>query len=376
MSRELKFDESWTPLSQFPVRELNEQSPQCCWIALDFSAKEFCLTILIWDAQKRDVTECERKTGKWKDFWRVLSTLDLGRLKHWLIGWGVSYALDRADFIGALDRGEVVLPCKKHSDDKNKHTGSLIMSGNIFEVDSVCGRNKIKLIDFANFGVDRPAVQSSAADNIHCLAAVALSSYLAACSTCGITVNRTTAAQVGWVKARQTLSVARPCCNLDFASRELERAAYHGGRCEAFRLGVIPGTTYSLDVQACYATICRDERLPFVCVAEYLAGCDPERIDPDGDDHWIADVVIRTDKADYPLRWMGTPIFPVGQFRTALPWPELRRAVKSRSVVRVLRGAVRSCPGASGVRRVVSGLAAQGRQAKRRHRLRLAQGDV
>ena len=165
--------------------------------------------------------------------------------------------------------------------------------------------------------------------------------------------------------------------NLDFASRELERAAYHGGRCEAFRLGVIPGTTYSLDVRACYATICRDERLPFVCVAEYLAGCDPERIDPDGDDHWIADVVIRTDKADYPLRWMGTPIFPVGQFRTALPWPELRRAVKSRSVVRVLRAArYEAAPVLRAYAEWYLHARAQGRQARRRHRLGLAQGDV
>ena len=64
MGRELKFDESWMPLSQFPMRELNDQSPQCCWIALDFWAKEFRLTVLIWDAQKHRMTECECKIGE------------------------------------------------------------------------------------------------------------------------------------------------------------------------------------------------------------------------------------------------------------------------------------------------------------------------
>ena len=159
------------------------------------------------------------------------------------------------------------------------------------------------------------------------LAVTALRDYLLAAHAAGIRVNRTTAAQLGWAHARSGYLAGELFVNADPESRRLERFAYHGGRCEAFRLGEIPGTTYSLDVRACYATICLDERLPCQQLEEYRAGCAAEQIDTAGPDHWIADVIVQTDEADYPLRWHGSPIFPVGQFRTALPWPELRHAL-------------------------------------------------
>ena len=312
---------------------------QSRWMVLACADKSFALSALIWGDGDVTATQTIAYDRPYSDLWRVLRDAPLDAGKYWLVGWRVRYALDRADFLGALERGEVRLPVACKGKNAGKHTGRVSMSSRILEVDIECGTHSIKLLDWGNYGVMHAPYADAQDSVVLSIAVTALRDYLLAAHAAGIRVNRTTAAQLGWAHARSGYLAGELFVNADPEARRLERLAYHGGRCEAFRLGEIPGTTYSLDVRACYATICLDERLPCQQLEEYRAGCAAEQIDTAGPDHWIADVIVQTDEADYPLRWHGSPIFPVGQFRTALPWPELRHALLRCRVVKVLRAA-------------------------------------
>jgi len=337
--RELTYGEAWIPSSQRSLRTPKGERTQERWIVAVFSDHSYHLAA--YQVIDGVMGECEGSTEAdgYGTLWADLSTLATDGRKWWLIGWRINYALQRANFTAALESGLVKLPIVKSGKNKGKHSGKLSLSGRVFEVDVECGKNKIKLLDWSNFGVRFPDGADGVCGINPELAAKILRDFLESCRSTGIDVCKCSAAQLGWYHFRANHQRVALSVNLDPISRALERAAYHGGRNEAFRLGDIPGVTYSLDVASCYATICRDELLPCRLLEEYPMGLDVDKIDQAGADHWIAEVVLRTDEADYPLRWERTPIFPVGQFRTALPWPELRHALLRGRVVRVLRAA-------------------------------------
>jgi hypothetical protein len=333
------YGDSQAPHRLVSLRRPKGEQTQEWWIAAAFRDKDCTLISCRLDGSGL-LAEIDMRTFMaYPDLWTALATFDLRGSKAWLIGWRVRHSLDAADFIGALAKGEIALPKIKAGKNKGKHGGKLTVSRRIMEVDVVCGKNKIKLLDFGNFGVLPECYVDKLEDVTGEIAAVALRDYLESMDAIGVQVSKTTAAQVGWNHFRVHHQQHELAVNLDTAARRLERAAYHGGRCECFRVGEIPGTTYSLDVRSCYATICRDELLPVRLIEEYRRGLDTDRIDVAGSDHWIADVVVSTDEVDYPLQWEGSPIFPVGTFRTALPWPELKHALRRGRVLKVLRAA-------------------------------------
>lgn len=337
--RELTYNESSRPHHQFPLREPKGKPTQERWIVAAWGKETFCLTMCWW--QDGELLGGTAYTGEcpYSMLWEVLAGIPCGVVKWWLIGHGTGYALDRANFTDALERGDVSLPKIAKGNNKGKHGGKLTLSRRITEVDIVCGKNKIKMLDWCNFAVESTSYSTITNEQYLQICIEKLREYLTITARLGVQVCKTTAAQLGWNKARADCLKHRLHINLDPACRALERRAYHAGRNECFALGRVRGTAFSLDVKSCYATICLDEALPIRMVEDYRHGCDIDKIDPSGDDHWIADVVVRTEMPDYPLRWQGTPIYPVGQFRTALPWPELARALRRSEILTVLRAA-------------------------------------
>lgn len=114
---------------------------------------------------------------------------------------------------------------------------------------------------------------------------------------------------------------------------KLERAAYYGGRCEAFHIGEVRGPVYHMDIKAMYPYLCWSNDLParlIGCWKSPLAAgrkLDMER------HNVIADVTIRTDEADYPVRHEGQTVWPVGSFRTSLCGPELQLAEAEQAIL-------------------------------------------
>jgi hypothetical protein len=337
--RELTYNESSRPHHQFPLREPKGKPTQERWIVAAWGKHSFCLGQRIWVDVSLERSGEDVFGLPYSDLWSVLSMLLCGPHKHWLIGHGTGYALDRANFTDALERGDMCLPKIAKGKNKGKHGGKLTLSRRITEVDLCCGKNKIKFLDWQNFAVQPPTLTAGEATPSLHSCCEQLQTFLMTQSQLRVEANKTTAAQLGWSKARTTEGVSRLFVNLDPLCRALERRAYHAGRNECFSLGRIPGTTFSLDVKSCYANICLSENLPIRMIEEYRHGCDLDKIDANGPDHWIADVVVKTETPDYPLAWEGTPIYPVGQFRTSLPWPELQSVIKNCRLVRVLRAA-------------------------------------
>jgi hypothetical protein len=133
--------------------------------------------------------------------------------------------------------------------------------------------------------------------------------------------------------------------------RELERASWYGGRCEANELGLIKEERWNMDVKSQYASYGLTKKFP------------TRLIDYNFEEEWksgnkniyiikkyldcglqvIAKVEICTNIPSYPLRHNILTIFPVGNFITVLASPELNFAITNCHVVRVFEFAVYSC---------------------------------
>ena len=334
-SRELTFGDQVNPIHQFPLRTPKGEVGQTAWLLGVFCDKYFSLTSIFDVNEIPDTAGVVWESLPYSDLWAALGRLAKCPKKVWLIGWRLGFALDAADFCGALERGEVRLPTIKSGKNKGKHGGRLTLNGRVVEVDVECGPNKIKLLDWANFGVRPPAPCGGVGNVFLGYAITAFAEFRDLMNAVGVKINKSTSAQLGWAHARRTTDLRLLSANRDGRTRAMERRAYFGGRCEAKRLGDIPGTTYSLDVHSCYATICRDELLPARLIEEYPCGIEVERIEPCDYEQWIADCVVSTDSADYPLRWQGSTVYPVGKFATSLAWPELQHALARGRVLSV-----------------------------------------
>lgn len=108
----------------------------------------------------------------------------------------------------------------------------------------------------------------------------------------------------------------------------LERDAYYGGRCEAFRLGIIPSPPFlMLDVNSLYPAVMRREGYP---TSIYAGHPHPTR-----EALWkalqnycvVARVLLRTDSPLYPVRRNGRIVYPVGEFWTTLCTRSLTEAL-------------------------------------------------
>jgi len=121
----------------------------------------------------------------------------------------------------------------------------------------------------------------------------------------------------------------------DERALKLERAAYHGGRCECFYIGKRAGRFYLLDVNSMYPAVMRDHLYPTrlhwwakrpsldllkTCLTRWCV---------------VADVTLKTEHPAYAVVHNHKLVFPVGIFRASLTTEELRRAVRLGEVLEV-----------------------------------------
>lgn len=103
----------------------------------------------------------------------------------------------------------------------------------------------------------------------------------------------------------------------------LERASYHGGRCECFAIGKFRGRFTLLDVTSMYPFVMHQYDYP----AKFLFSISrPWRANLDillSMHCLVADVTLETDEPAFPLVHGGKLVFPIGRFRTTLTTGEL-----------------------------------------------------
>lgn len=327
------------PVRQLPLLDCKLKPHHQRWILAAFGDSGFTLMVKEVGLDGIALTKCTYKGVSYADLFCAIKSLSLSKGKWWIAGWRTRYALEMAKLLAALESGEVRLPMSRGTKSKGQPAGSVTLTDTIVNVDLAIGRHKVKFIDLANLGVHPEQFGAKLATLTIEDVERAFGGYLGMCTLTGLSASRVTAAQTGWVRFRARHLPAFLSINLSDESRVLERRACYNGRTECFKLGDIPDKVYSLDVKSCYAHICATQELPVHLDTEYPLGLPVGEIDSAEHVQWIADCVIRTEVADYPLRWGEQPIYPIGEFHTTLCWPELKHAMDRGRVVKVTRAA-------------------------------------
>lgn len=130
-----------------------------------------------------------------------------------------------------------------------------------------------------------------------------------------------------------------PVINPDPVARAQERYTLYQGRREAYQLGELPAGTYvEIDMRQAHLSVAGGWPLP--C----RRGTDFQQLDVDSplidsmNMGVIADVVLETDVADYPMRTAHGICYPVGTFRTRLAGPEIAAARRAGHLMQVQAG--------------------------------------
>lgn len=109
----------------------------------------------------------------------------------------------------------------------------------------------------------------------------------------------------------------------------LERAAYHGGRAECFRIGNFTGETFSLlDISSHYPAMMMRHPYPVKLLYRRINLPLQELSELLQQYSVIARCRIKTDEPAYGIKLNGLLIFPIGEFSGAFCTPELRYALE------------------------------------------------
>ena len=116
----------------------------------------------------------------------------------------------------------------------------------------------------------------------------------------------------------------------------VERSGYSGGRVEAFRIGQYPKQNYyKLDVNSMYPFVMKKDLYPHSMVG-YTEDITPIQLEKNLNRYYcIAEVVLNTPEAAYPVKALHKLIFPIGIYTATLHHSELLHALHSGHIVTV-----------------------------------------
>jgi hypothetical protein len=201
---------------------------------------------------------------------------------------------------------------------------------------------KLLILDIRNWGIDILPSEISANERND--------RYCAGICQCLHTLREGAKVSLRCTAASQAVSALRAdrgCvrlhCHTNESALELERSAYYGGRCEAYRIGDVPGPVYHVDVRSMYPSIGLTLPIP-VSLRRYHADGETARSHAGGGScNMLCHVRIRSDMPTYPVRRGGHTVYPVGVYDTYLAGPELLRAVAGGAITRWYSGAEYTC---------------------------------
>jgi len=117
---------------------------------------------------------------------------------------------------------------------------------------------------------------------------------------------------------------------------EIERSGYFGGRTECFYIGEIHNeTVYKLDVNSLYPYVMLNNYYPTEFHSKRRGISLDELKDIMNVYCVLSEVKLNTNKPVYPKVISGKLCFPVGEFWTTLPTPELKEALIREDIVKI-----------------------------------------
>lgn len=144
-----------------------------------------------------------------------------------------------------------------------------------------------------------------------------------------------TAATQGWYAYRHSHMTTDLTADTNESARALERSAYFGGRNEACRIGKLPGKIIHVDVSAMYTAFGITNEFPIRLTKIVWKPALRKLMLPNDNHQWIADVTVSVARPFLPVRHEGRILYPVGEFRTTLAYPELCLAAWEGAIQRV-----------------------------------------
>lgn len=331
-----QFGEGTRPLYSVPIKALQHAETQERWIIVTAEKQRCWIDVFHAKDGSTERTHGTNDPIEYPQFWEAVKNLPLDHRKYWIIGFNMRYVIEKAGMLQMLEAGAIKLPRGEKSGAKKKQGGRLTISSQTLEIDMVVGKHDVKLLDWRNYGIEPEDLWDASSEATREAQCEVLQIFLTKCQTWGIVANRSTAAQLGWAHYRRHHMPPVLTADLDIEQRQFERRGYFAGRNEPYFIGHVPERVYSLDVKGCYAHICATERMPVAACMQYRGGISMTAIDEDRHLMWMADCIIATSEPAYPVHYAGQPIYPTGQFRTTLPDPEFRHALKMGRVLQIL----------------------------------------
>lgn len=276
-------------------------------------------------------------------FWTTLDALVKKGSMYWAFGWRMYALLCKAGVYEIVESGGWNLlggnnvERKSGQDGSKRGTwGALVCEDvpTILDLRTPSG-GKIRFVDLANYGL-RPSMflEDGETETLD-TATQAIQDYLKLLDTYGMGSLKTTAASQAYACYRRSHMNHWIFSHGNSDARKLERSACFTGRAEAFRLGPITDHVYHVDVKGMYNSLA--QVFPFPRRMAYYTQRRDEAasILRESADKSIARVTIATSENDFPVRYDGRVIYPVGEFETCLAGPELVTAVATGRVIEV-----------------------------------------
>ena len=130
----------------------------------------------------------------------------------------------------------------------------------------------------------------------------------------------------------------QPEIHINEQALKVERNAYTGGRTECFFIGELKQDNYYyVDFNSMYPYVMRNKKVPYR-LRGYTENVPPAFLKARMNNFYvIAEVLIRTEKNAYPLKFNKKLLFPIGTYRTTLHHSELKRAVNNNEILHIYK---------------------------------------
>ena len=273
-------------------------------------------------------------------FWNWLYGRMKGGGTHWIFAWKMYPFLCLVDFVQELTEGRLIITSSEFDQNvpgpvkKRKRLSGLMVLEDppTIVIAHKPGGGTVKFIDLANYGIPCMAQEASPLQVKVAYTWAAVSSYRDLIRKADLGSWQHTAAAQGYYAYRRSHMLFPVKVHPFDVPLKLERAAYYGGRCEAARIGKLPGKIFHLDFNSQYTSIAHTEYFPteFVAYNKDVSIADAKTLMSTSAS--VADVTIECKHPWFPLRDGGRIIYPVGTFRTYLCGPELKVAIETDCV--------------------------------------------
>lgn len=138
-----------------------------------------------------------------------------------------------------------------------------------------------------------------------------------------------------WHSYRKSYMKERIMIHNNDEAIKLERDSFFGGRCEAYRIGLINEDIFQLDICSSYPAAVLGRSFPTELLGISTDIDNIREMTTSDKIAVIANVIIKTDIPVYPVKDDELTYFPIGEFETTLAGPELRYAFLNNHVTEI-----------------------------------------